>query len=328
MSVKGQRILVTGAGGFCGEHACRYFATRGMKVTAAVRSIPSSGGSDAATGIGWPGAVDVRICELTDREQVSRLIDEVQPDYVLHLAGLNAVVPSWQDPVSYMETNMLATAYLLDAVRRLNKNVKLLIAGSMLRFKLPQDGELPQPVHPYGMSKTLQVLIAQCWAQLYSMEVLIAQPSNLIGPGRSTGLCSLLAGYTVKTEEAYGFPLQGQPPQSENQKAESGFQLSSRTEKRDFLDVRDAMAAYETIFIKGQPGFIYPVVSGKMITLGKVADTFEELALCPLGIRNGKSNAPSPAEENGKPMRELGWQPQIPFRDSIRDLLLHVRLAR
>ncbi|MBJ6363808.1 NAD-dependent epimerase/dehydratase family protein [Paenibacillus roseus] len=316
MSSTGPHILVTGAGGFCGEHACRYFASRGMKVTAAVRTAASGSPRTANTRVEWPAAVESRTCELTDREQVNRLIHGAQPDYILHLAGLNAVKPSWQDPIAYMETNLLATAYLLDAAHSLKKSVKVLIAGSMLRFKLPQDDELPKPSHPYGMSKTLQVLIGQCWAQLYRMEVLIAQPSNLIGPGRSTGLCSLLARYTVQREEACS-TLQT-----------SSFQLSSRTEKRDFLDVRDAMTAYETILLKGKPGIIYPVVSGRMITLGEVADTFSELALCPLDIQIGSSAAPSPASEDGRPMQEMGWRPHIPFRDSIRDLLVHVRLGR
>lgn len=313
--MQGKRLLITGAGGFCGEHACRYFAARGMQVTAVVRRRHMAHSGDSR-GLAWPSSVEGRLCDLRDREQTQRLVRSVKPDYVLHLAGFNAVAPSWERPLDVLETNMLATAYLLEAIRIVDCSPRVVIAGSMLGFKLPRSNRPPQPAHPYGMSKTFQALLAQCWGELYGMEVLIGVPSNLIGPGRSTGLCSLLADYTVACEHAR--LTEGSIP--------APFRLSSRSEKRDFLDVRDAMAAYEALMKQGVPGEVYPIASGQLVSLGEVADLFAKRALCSLAFQVGASTASSPTPADPSQLHALGWRPRITLQDSVCDLLLHRRL--
>lgn len=317
MSIQGKRLLITGAGGFCGEHACRYFAAQGMQVTAVVRKrYPSQARVEDSYRLAWPSSVEGRLCELTDRGQVQKLVNSVKPDYVLHLAGLNAVGPSWEMPLNFLETNAMATAYLLEAIRIAGCSSRVLVAGSMLGFKLPRSNRAPKPAHPYGMSKTLQALLAQCWGELYGIEVMVGVPSNLVGPGRSTGLYSLLADYAIACERSH---LAGDRPPAP-------FRLSSRSERRDFLDVRDAMAAYETMMEKGAPGGVYPIASGKLVTLGETADLFAELSLSPLQFEVGDSKAPSPAPADPSQLQALGWRPRIKLKDTVRDLLLHRRL--
>ncbi|MNF99742.1 GDP-6-deoxy-D-mannose reductase [compost metagenome] len=184
----------------------------------------------------------------------------------------------------------------------------------MLRFRPSSERSLPNPPHPYSLSKTLQVLIAQCWPALYGLDVVVAEPSNLIGPGKSQGLCALLARYTVAAEEA----------------AEAGspvpvFRLSSRHERRDYLDVRDAMAAYETLLQGGVSGELYPVASERLITIEQLAERFEALARSPLSFEIGDSAAPSPEPVDASGVRSLGWSPGIPLEQSIADTLHDAR---
>lgn len=207
------RLVITGAGGFSGEHACRHFVSQGWNVTAVLRQQNSPHEPE------WLQHVEtVAYCDLSSRQETETLIARTRPEYVLHLAGMNAVGTSWSDPIAALQSNVMGTVHLLEAVRQLNlsnqapvdgsnsggqgKACRVLVIGSMLRFKLPMADESGGPPHPYSLSKTMQVLVAQSWASLYGLEVIAAEPANLIGPGRSSGLCKLLARFAAETERA------------------------------------------------------------------------------------------------------------------------------
>ncbi|RAV01248.1 NAD(P)-dependent oxidoreductase [Paenibacillus sp. YN15] len=290
--MKERTVLITGAGGFTGRHACRHFAAHGYSVAAAVRRED-----------GEPIEGRLHICDLTDKAAVKRLVEETKPRFVLHLAGRNAVADSWKDPLGCMEANLLSTLYLLEALRGL-EYCRLLVAGSMLGFDLADS---PQPLHPYSLAKTMQVLIAQAWSFLYSQEVLVAKPSNLIGPGRSNGICGLLAARIARWEKGTDT---------------SSFCLSSWHEKRDYLDVRDAVAAYRVILESGQSGAVYPVCSGAMRSLGDLVETYRGLTPLTLPIEVGNTPPlPPPLPMDASLTGRLGWSPAIPFTQSLSDAL-------
>lgn len=125
----------------------------------------------------------------------------------------------------------------------------------------------------------------------------MAEPSNLIGPGPSTGFCSLLAGHIVRSETAA----------AAGEAAPAAFRLSSRQAKRDFLDVRDAVRAYGCILDSGETGRIYRIDSGTERGLGEIAEKLLAHAAVPVPIDWG----PEPAEaDRGMALRHL------PFRRS------------
>ncbi|MDF2936154.1 MAG: UDP-2-acetamido-2,6-dideoxy-hexulose 4-reductase [Paenibacillaceae bacterium] len=290
--MKDSTVLITGAGGFTGRHACRHFAAHGYSVAAAVRRED-----------GVPPEGRLYVCDLTDKAEVKRLVEETQPRFVLHLAGRNAVADSWKDPLGCLEANLLSTLYLLEALRG-RENCRLLVAGSMLGFDLSDS---PQPLHPYSLAKTMQVLTAQAWSFLYSQEVLVAKPSNLIGPGYSNGICGLLASRIARWEKGTDA---------------SHFRLSSWHEKRDYLDVRDAVSAYRAILESGQSGAVYPVCSGTMRSLGDLVVTYQQLTPLTLPIEIGQNPPlPPPLPMDTTVTQSLGWLPAIPFGQSLSDAL-------
>lgn len=286
------RILITGANGFTGQHACKHFSDARMDVTAVVRTRKNV----------LEGYHTVA-CDLTNQDQVKRLVEEVRPQYVLHLAGRNQVADSWNEPVSYIEVNVLGTLYLLDALAAAG-SCRILIAGSMLSFSL--SGK-PQPLHPYSLSKTLQMLVSQSWNHLFGLDLMVAEPSNLIGPGYSNGICGLLARKIVNYER--GLDL-------------TPFKLSSLVEQRDFVDVRDAAAAYCLMFKSGKTGGVYPIGSGSLHSLGDLITCYQSLTREPLPLEIGQTaNLQEPKPVDMLPMRELGWSPHIPFQTSLEDIL-------
>ncbi|MDT3766367.1 NAD-dependent epimerase/dehydratase family protein [Priestia filamentosa] len=286
-------ILITGATGFTGMHACHHFTKRGFNVTAIARKTVS-----------LPKNVHVEYCELTNKKEIGNLIQKVRPQYVLHLAGQNHVGQSWDDPIASLEINSLATAYLLEAIRQHAPSCKSVIVGSALQFDLNQLSTLS---HPYSLSKTLQVLIAQSWASLYHMDVIIAKPSNLIGPGLSNGVCSIFAQRIVKIEE---------------NKADPVLEVNNLYDRRDFLDVRDAVRAYETLLIKGKPQETYEVTSGKSKSLDELTETFKALTAIDFNVKSKSSEKlESFVEMTPLKLNDLGWEQELSFSSSLKDIL-------
>ncbi|SEU18617.1 NAD-dependent epimerase/dehydratase family protein [Paenibacillus sp. NFR01] len=310
-----RRILVTGAAGFTGRHAVRYFHGLGAEVTAAVREPSADGGI-------FPAGVREYACDLSDRAAVQRMVEEVRPQEVLHLAGRNSVPESWKDPLHYMEANVMATLYLLEALRGAPAR-RILVAGSRLKYRPGVDAG---PPHPYSLSKTLEALVSLAWGMLFKQPVLLAEPCNLIGPGPSTGFCSLLAQHIVRSEDA----------------AASGgalpiFSLSSRYARRDFLDVRDAVRAYDCILCAGEPGRVYRIDSGTMRELGGIAEKMLALAQTEVqmdwgGDAGASARSETPQAAESSPEEEsaesLGWRPGMTLDQSLADIMEYYRAGR
>lgn len=142
-------IVITGAAGYTGMHACRHFAKLGWEVAALTRTVASvselillarddeNNSPEAETR----NCITPYVCDLLDKKRLGEVIRQIAPDYVLHLGGKNSVPESWQSPLLYMESNVLSTLYLLDVLRPFPK-ARIVVAGSRLKTALQA------PYHP------------------------------------------------------------------------------------------------------------------------------------------------------------------------------------
>lgn len=286
------KLLITGASGFTGKHACHHFSNAGFEVIAVSRKIlPNK-------------HFQTECCDLTNKEDVKKLVKKAKPQYLLHLAGQNHVGQSWTDPISSIETNVMSTLYLIEALRHENPHCKVIVVGSALQFNPNQISTL---MHPYSLSKTLQVVIAQSWEVLYNMPITIAKPTNLIGPGFSNGVCSIFAKRIVDMEM---------------NKVEKAIQVNNLDAERDFLDVRDAVKAYELILTKGSTGETYDIFSGKSYSLREIINSLKSLTNVDFKTTSSTNDLKEEKVKN-KPIKilNLGWKPSIPLERSLEDCL-------
>lgn len=315
--MKDASIVVTGASGFTGLHACQALAAVGMKVTAFVRRRVSF---DPALAI---HQIEV---DLLKPKALQYFMQQVSPQYVLHLAGMNAVQQSWRAPADAMHINMLGTVHVLEAVRELPDTRVLVITSKLKSAPTASRSNL----HPYAISKWFQEQAALAWSQLYQMNIMMAEPSNLIGPGPSTGICALLGGYVARCERG---------------EHDQPFTFSSRADWRDYLDVRDAVAAYAHILQRGASGSIYRVESGRVRSLEEVSEVFQEMAAASIPYQwkdpaplSELSSETKPIEHSVKlnkdqlevlPLPESwGWTPKYSFTESVADILKYYRQLR
>ncbi|MBM7586935.1 GDP-4-dehydro-6-deoxy-D-mannose reductase [Bacillus pakistanensis] len=287
-----KRILITGATGFTGVNACGYFAEIGYEVYGMVhKKIPKDGKANYVS------------CDLMNSEEVEEALKNIQPHYVLHLAGQNHSGRSWEEPISTFMANVNGTLNLLEAVRHYSPNADIIVVGSVIDFN---PCSLSKPNHPYGLSKYVQTLLSTSWSSLYDLNIKIARPSNLIGPGPSNGICSLLARKIAMNEKKY---------------TSEGFHFHNILDQRDFLDVRDAIRAYHSIFKYGQNVKSYNIASGKDRTILEVVRAFKFLSVADLEITTDFFQRQEPMYVDIKEIKLLGWEPKYTFQESIKETL-------
>lgn len=294
---KKPKLLITGATGFTGVHACNHFQQAGYEVIGVSRNPLKIENKQ----------IHFESCDLSNKSEVTNLIKKNKPGGVLHLAGQNHVPSSWTNPIGSLEVNAMSTAYLLDAIRQHSPNCKVLVVGSALQFDVSDITSLD---HPYSLSKTLQVLLAQSWELLYEMNIVIAKPSNLIGPGKSNGVCSLLAKKVAEME------VQG---------AKKVLTVNNLLAQRDFLDVRDAVRGYQILFNNGQSGSVYDMTSGTSRYIKEITSILQVISSVDFRVESVENKL---EEKVITPPSELLLENApalIPFEKSMADILNYQR---
>ncbi|MDV7767704.1 NAD-dependent epimerase/dehydratase family protein [Peribacillus sp. CSMR9] len=287
------KLIITGANGFTGRHACAHFLKSGFDITAVSRK-----------KLNIEGKIHAESCDLTNGNDVNNLIKRTKPQYLLHLAGQNHVGESWLEPVSTLEANTMSTAYLIDAIRKQSPACKIVIVGSALQIDPISISSIP---HPYSLSKTLQVLIAKSWAVLYNMDIIIAKPSNLIGPGLSNGVCSIFAKKIAEMEKMG---------------TEKVLEVDNPNVQRDFLDVRDAVRAYDLLLRRGQSGETYDVASGTNRSLEDIIEGYRAVTTGEIKVNSQRNDLiENKMAINPIKLVNLGWKPSIPLESSLMDIL-------
>jgi GDP-4-dehydro-6-deoxy-D-mannose reductase len=299
-------VLITGASGFAGGHLVAHLSGS-MDIVGWSRSGPRA---DLA------GLAEWQAVDLLDRDGVRRAIANLRPSAIFHLAGAPQVAESWHDRTKPLAGNVLATAHLLDAVRRAELRCRVLVSGSAVVYA-PSDrpiGEDDQvaPGSPYALSKLAQEQLAMRAFADDGLEVVMARAFNHTGPYQPPSF--------VAPSIARQIAL------IERGRAEPVLRVGNLRARRDFTDVRDVVRAYAAIMALGDTGKIYNVGSGTGRSIQSLLDALRARCRADVRIETDPARL-RPAETSAlvadttRVHRQTGWRPEISF-DSMLDHLL------
>lgn len=192
-----RRILVTGGAGFIGSSLCRALVhERGHRVVN-VDALTYAASPDALEEIAGHPSYRFEHCDIVDRARIGELLREERIDSVLHLAAETHVDRSIDSPTKFIETNILGTFHLLEAVlgywrglganecasfRFLHVSTDEVFGDHHLDEAAAPSDVRYRPSSPYSASKAAADHLATAWHRTYGLPVIVTHSTNTYGP--------------------------------------------------------------------------------------------------------------------------------------------------
>lgn len=318
------RVLITGFTGFVGSHLADHLLERGdCEIFGLYR---------------WRSRMEnvnhlldrVTLVEgdIADAAAVRRALDISRPEWIFHLAAQSFVPTSWTSPNETLDVNVRGQINLFEGIRQLGLEPRVQIACSSEEYGLVHADELPiretnplRPLSPYAVSKVSQDMLGYQYHQSYGIDSVRTRGFNHTGPRRGqVFVCSNFAHQVASIEAG----LQ-----------DAVIRVGNLDARRDFTDVRDMVRGYVASLEKGAPGEVYNICRGEDFSIQQVLDLLLDMARLDVKVeadpeRMRPSDVPVLLGSAERFHDATGWTPQIPFEQTLRDLLEYWRdrLAR
>jgi CDP-glucose 4,6-dehydratase len=303
-------VAVTGATGFLGSHLSAALAALGARVVVLVRdTVPFSAIRD-----GWWPKVSIVTGPVEDQSLMERMLGEYDVATVFHLAAQTQVGVANRNPVPTYEANVRGTWALLEAARRSSTVRQIVTASSDKAYGeqtvLPYTEDMPLlATNPYDVSKACSDLIAQSFARVHDVPVVVTRCGNFFGPG-DTNWERLVPGTTRLL-------LNGHRP----------VIRSDGTMTRDYLYVVDGVLAYlqlaeaisEDPTLKGE-AFNFSTESPlSVLQLVEMLQAATGTELEPDIRATARHEIPHQYLSTAKARKMLGWQPRHTMEKAIAE---------
>jgi len=311
MSLKGKKILVTGADGFIGSHLVEALVNQGAKVKAFALY-------NSFNSWGWLDTLDKSILD-----QIEVFTGDIRDPYgvreavkgcdmVFHLAALIAIPYSYVAPDNYVDTNVKGTLNVVQAAKDFGIERVLVTSTSEVygtAMYVPIDEKHPrQGQSPYSATKIGADAIADSFYRSFNLPVTIVRPFNTFGPRQSaravipTIITQLLDGATE-------------------------IKLGSLHPTRDFCYVKDTVSGFNQIALSDKTiGQEINIATGKEISIGKLGQSMID-AINPKAkiITDDQRLRPENSEVerllgcNKRILELTAWKQQYEFEQGIQE---------
>lgn len=317
----GRRTLVTGAGGFIGSHLVELLVGLGADVRAFVHyNARNDWGNLELLAPEVRGEVEVVMGDIGDPFGVSRAVAGCEQ--VFHLAALIGIPYSYVAPQTYVETNVVGTLNVLEAVRA-NAGTRLVHTSTSETYGTarytPIDEEHPlQGQSPYSASKIGADKMVESYVRSFELPAATLRPFNTYGPRQS-----LRAVIPTITAQALAGDV---------------VRLGSLSPVRDFTFVTDTARAFVAVAESEEAiGGTFNAGNGKGITIGDLAHLILEILGSNARIEADEARVRPEASEVFTLLADTnaiagatGWKPRVSLREGLLQTVECVRdrLAR
>lgn len=311
-----EKYLITGCSGFVAKHFLDYLDQ--LKVPAYVLGVDIHRPEFNINEFHYVRC-SFEKTDLLDKDQVDNIIYQFQPKYILHLASFSSVAFSWKNPTASFANNTNIFLNLLEKVRNLNLDCRILSIGSSEEYGNVKAGDMPlkeehplDPISPYAVARVSQELLSKIYVDGYGMDIIMTRSFNHIGPGQKD--IFVVSSFAKQLVSLHKTGLKAK------------LITGDTSIIRDFVDVRDVVKAYYLLLKKGKKGEVYNICSGDGISL---AEVIKRMGLI-LGIEvenqiDEKLVRPNDNRviigSNNKIKKEVGWAPSITLHESLKEII-------
>jgi GDP-mannose 4,6-dehydratase len=314
------RNLITGIGGFVASHLADLLLEKGEEVYGTYRWTEDLGNIKHIRD-----KIKLIPMDLNDLSSCLSCIENVKPDYVYHLAAQSYPSDSFIYPKVTIETNVIGTFNLLEAIRYVRDkqgvDPVIHVCSSSEVYGLVKAEDVPitenqkfNPANPYAVGKVGTDMLALMYYTNYKLKTIRTRMFTHTGPRRvmMSAECNF-AKQIARIEKGLQKPV-----------IKHGNLDSIRT----WADVRDAVRAYYVLVRKCKPGEVYNIGGNTTKNIGEMLDYLISLSpskehiikeLDPALLRPYDVTLQIP--DCSKFKNETGWQPHYTFEQTMQDLL-------
>jgi GDP-4-dehydro-6-deoxy-D-mannose reductase len=309
----GLKALITGISGFVGSHLAEYMLESSDWEVAGTVFGPYGNITDLCSRL------ELYPAELSRLDVMTFILEQARPDVIFHLAAQPLVSASRRDPWGTLETNIRMQLNVLEGVARVRPECQVLVVGSSEEYGLVSPEDLPldedtplRPLSAYALSKVTQDLMGLQYNLTHKLHVIRVRPFNHIGPRQRPGfvapdLASQIAAAELGLQPAI-------------------LRVGNLEARRDFSDVRDVVRAYVMLITHGESGNVYNIGAGESHSIQELLDRLLAMSRVSIKVvqdpqRMRPSDVPEVVCDASRIREHTGWQPEIPFEQSLQDIL-------
>ena len=317
-----KKALITGITGSGGSYLAEYIINNHPEVE--VHGISRWHSTTSSKNLeSIVNKVKVHECDLNDFSSVQRVLKNIKPDTIFHLASHANVRASWETPLSVMQNNIIGTANLLEAIHLngLDPIIQICstseVYGQVDPKNIPINEDCPISVNnPYAVSKLAQDQLGKVYSKRSDrpLKIITTRMFSYINPRRKDVFATSFAMQVARIEQGL-------------QKILLHGNLDST---RTMIDVRDVTESYWLATTKGKPGEIYNIGGEQTITVGEFLDVLKKYAKCEIPSQTDPKllrpvDVTLQIPDTSKFRNETGWKQKYSFDESVEYLLSYCR---
>jgi GDP-4-dehydro-6-deoxy-D-mannose reductase len=307
------KVMITGAAGFIGPYLARHSSQTGSTVLGIDHREPEAPWTDAA----------FEVCDVRDEGRLSELISSFRPDRVFHLAAQSYPTISMIRPRETLDINVGGTVNLFEALRTSKLNPVVVVACSSAEYGPVASQDLPvrethslSPLHPYGVSKVAQDLLAAQYFLNYGIPAIRIRIFNTTGPGKRGDVCSDLARRAVEMELGIRPPV---------------MVVGNTANRRAIVDVRDFVRGIWLAAERCIAGEVYNLGADKIYSVEEIIGEIRSQLGIKFAIEREATLVRTCDElviagDISKFRGCCSWEPEIDLATTLRDMLAWWRL--
>jgi GDP-4-dehydro-6-deoxy-D-mannose reductase len=329
-----KKILITGITGQVGSQLADYVLEHtSHEVVGMMRwQEPMDNLYHLTDRINKKNRISLFYADLNDYPAMARMIRNIKPDYISHLAAQSYPKTSFDIPIETLQTNIIGTANLLECIRQQKEldqynPVVHICSSSEVYGRAKQGLALAEdtPFHgasPYSISKIGTDYLGRFYGEAFGMKTFVTRMGTHSGPRRSDVFFeSTVAKQIALIEAGFQDPV---------------IRVGNLSSTRTFQDARDAVRAYFLLLEASERGELangdyFNIAGEEAFQLPEVVKLLIDMSTCK-GItittdveRLRPIDADYQMFDNAKIRSTINWKPQIPAHKMFEDLLNHWR---
>ena len=303
--------LVTGSEGFIGSHMVKFLQAGGWNVIGTYLQ-------EGAVPFPKLSRLQFVQCDLRNGQRITQLLAKYQPTHIFHLGAQSLPTVSWADPVKTFESNIMGSLHLFEAIRYHKRPPVVVSACSSAEYgpvapsAMPVKEEHPlRPLHPYGISKVCQDLLAREYFLDYRIPAVNIRLFNTTGAGKTNDAPSDFVQQLVRIKKGLQSPI---------------LEVGNLKPFRAFLDVNDTVRGFYLAAMKGKRGEVYNLCATRTHSIDDILRRAIQLSGVKVEVRP-VARLMRPSDEKiifgstEKIRRDTGWKPVHSLDHTLHSML-------